>query len=401
MRRPGGFRLAPGERHVLVVRRHWWFLVRPALPILILVGLFMVAVVLGTIVGIGSPWLGLLATVDILVVLVLALLWFGKTLMPWYNDVSIITNQRVLEQSGLVRLRRREAAIARLNESNYTISGVAARFFDYGDLSMVTSGAQGSIMFRQVAHPRRLQALLAEYARAAREEARRLAPPPPPASSVHLQRIMQGADAARPYEMTERVPIIAPLAARIQSRLNLMPHEVAMRAVRQHPIVLIRRIGLPVLVLLALLVAPFLWTTDTWATATLTVGLVIVLWVGWQIVKWANDLYIVTTERLIELERTPVLFEMRNVVQLRSIQDIILYISSAGNRLLDMGDLVVETGGGKDLKLRAVARPEDLQSFIFEQIEALRRREKARDAEQLATTLSEWFREYHRLQGDP
>ncbi|GAC1404035.1 MAG: hypothetical protein NVSMB65_20430 [Chloroflexota bacterium] len=130
------------------------------------------------------------------------------------------------------------------------------------------------------------------------------------------------------------------------------------------------------------------------------VGLSTVLWLGWQIIDWANDLFIVTTERLIELKRTPLLFEMRNVVQLRAVHDIVLSISTASGRLLDMGDLLIETSGGKSLTWRGVAHPESLQSLVFEQMEALRRRERVRESEQLAATLSDWFREYHRLRGD-
>jgi len=111
-------------------------------------------------------------------------------------------------------------------------------------------------------------------------------------------------------------------------------------------------------------------------------------------------MYIVTTERLIELERTPLIFEMRNVVQLRSIQDILLVISTASGRLLDLGNLVVETSGNKNITLRGVPHPEEMQAIIFEGIEAVRHRERARENDQLAGTLSDWFREYHRLRGD-
>ncbi|GAC1428861.1 MAG: hypothetical protein NVSMB65_02210 [Chloroflexota bacterium] len=224
---------------------------------------------------------------------------------------------------------------------------------------------------------------------------------PASAATLQLQRIIHGEDAARTFEPTERITTISPLAARMQTRLNLLPGETVVRAVRRHPITLMRRVALPGLGVVALLVLPYLWQDDTWALCAFAAGLATILWLAWQIVDWANDLFVVTTERLIELERTPLLFEMRNVVQLRSVQDIVLSISTASGRLLDMGDLLVETGGGKSLIWRHLPHPERLQSLIFEQMEEQRRRERAREAEHLATTLSEWFSAYHRLRGAP
>jgi len=401
MARPPGWRPAAGERRVLVVRRHWWFVLRPALPVLGLWLLLALLAVASMVAGAQASMVGFLTMADLLLCVLLTLRWAAMTLLPWYHDLYVITNQRVLDQSGLVTLRRREASLLRLNESNYTITGAAARVLDYGDLTMVTAGAQGSITFHQVAHPRRLHALLAAQVRAARDEANNAAPlPSASAATQYLQRIIHGDDAARSFEPTQRVAAITPLAARVQSRLNLLPGETVVRAVRRHPIFLLRRIALPLLAVLALVAAPVFWGGDTLALAAFGAGLVVLAWIAWHIVDWANDMYIVTTERLIELERTPLIFEMRNVVQLRSIQDILLVISTASGRLLDLGNLVVETSGNKNITLRGVPHPEEMQAIIFEGIEAVRHRERARENDQLAGTLSDWFREYHRLRGD-
>jgi len=85
-----------------------------------------------------------------------------------------------------------------LQETNYTINGAASRFLDYGDLSVATAGAQGTITFQGVAHPRRLQALLATRVRAARAEAGQPGlSTPASAATLQLQRIIHGEDAAR------------------------------------------------------------------------------------------------------------------------------------------------------------------------------------------------------------
>lgn len=400
-RLPGGGRLADAERRVLVVRQHPWLLVRPALwmalPLLVLLGVFVLTAVAPN--ALFSQNSGLLVVADLALLVVMLAHWCLHELLDWYACVYIITSQRVIGQVGLVAIQRREVPLKNIEESNYSISGAQARFFDFGDLRVHTSGAHGSLVFRAVAHPRRVQALLAAQVRAYRQQGGVLSPADMPSvAELALRRIVQGDAVARSMEPT--VPFRPPsqLSRRVHRRLNLLPEEVILDSMRRHPLVLARAMLVPLMCLIAVLVLPGLWETARIATASMVVGLGIMLWLGWHILDWANDLYIVTSERLIELVQTPLFFEMRNAVQLRAVQDIVLTVSSAGARVLNVGDVVIETGGnGPPLVFRTVADPERLQNQIASAIESLRTRDRQREADRLAGTLSEWFAEYHRL----
>ena len=107
----------------------------------------------------------------------------------------------------------------------------------------------------------------------------------------------------------------------------------------------------------------------------------------------------------MELRSTPLVFQMRDVVQLSSVQDVALEIPSLFGRLADVGDVVIKVAGPAHRPvLKTVARPAQLQKLIFEVIHTQQRREREDEDQRLAATLSHWFQEYHRLQqggGDP
>jgi len=111
--------------------------------------------------------------------------------------------------------------------------------------------------------------------------------------------------------------------------------------------------------------------------------------------------YVLTTERLMELRNTPLLFAMRDVVQLSSVQDIALEIPTVLGRLADTGDVVVELSGPAErVVLKTVRDPAGLQKLIFETIDARSRDQREREDQRLVSTLSRWFEEYHKLQSE-
>jgi hypothetical protein len=124
-------------------------------------------------------------------------------------------------------------------------------------------------------------------------------------------------------------------------------------------------------------------------------------WTAWAVVDWRDDLYVLTSERLIQIRRSPFIFELRKVVQLRAIQDVVLRLSLPAGQLFSIGTLTIELGGAPPLELSAVPRPERLQRLIFETMDAAVARDRLREQERLAGTLTEWFKEYHRLQSNP
>ncbi len=94
-------------------------------------------------------WVGLMAMSALLFMILLL-----ATLIDYYNDTSLLTDQRVLgiNRTLLKADRRQEIALNRVQDINVAID-FAGQFFDYGTVRIDTAATQGSVLFRNIPHP--------------------------------------------------------------------------------------------------------------------------------------------------------------------------------------------------------------------------------------------------------
>jgi len=400
MPRATRLRLEPGERRVLVVRRHPWLVLRPALPLVPLFG----ALILFSLTEYLLPgadlarFSALFVTVDLALAGLLFAKWLVIDLLSWWLDSYVITNRRLIAQRGAISIERREASLRAVEDSNYRISGPEARLFVFGDLTLSTAGRGNGIVFRGVPHPRRLQTLISAQAKAAREEHQQLYPPENAIVGA-LNRIFdpQGAVHDAP---TQAIPPITDAAIRLQRRLRLLPEEVVLLVAHQHPLTLAAALLPPVILAIGGMASYRAFALPLPPLAIASLLAVLALWVLWLVLEWQASWYVLTTDRIVQAQRRTIFFELRSVTQLRAVKDVILRIHSASGRLFDLGTLTIETGADP-LTLPAVPHPERFQRMIFEALDHAVQRDKLAEQERLAGTLTEWFKEYHRLQEAP
>jgi len=143
----------------------------------------------------------------------------------------------------------------------------------------------------------------------------------------------------------------------------LLPREVPVATVRQHPAVLIPASALT---LGALLLAGVLSATVAHGTLSVVVWvawLVLLLRLVWKVMNWSVDYFVVTSERLL-LTRG-FLTRRVNMMPLSKVTDMSFKRSFAG-RLLGYGEFIVESAG-QDQALRNVEfipYPEQLYLLI-------------------------------------
>jgi uncharacterized membrane protein YdbT with pleckstrin-like domain len=143
----------------------------------------------------------------------------------------------------------------------------------------------------------------------------------------------------------------------------LLPREVQVASVRQHPAVLI---GPSALTLGALLLAGVL-------SATYARGLIndimwiawglLFLWLGWKAVNWSVNYFVVTSERL--LLATGFLTRKVNMMPLTKVTDMSFQRTFPG-RLLGYGEFIVESAGQDQAlrRVRFIPYPEQLYLLI-------------------------------------
>ena len=343
-------------------------------------------------------------------------LWIIWLVIDWGNDYYIVTNRRVvwLEKVIAVFDSRQESPLN-------TILAVAVetdllgRSLDYGDVVVRTF--VGKIIFRNVSHPRQAQYMIEEYWNRTKEqavgvekEAMKVAlrqklglpvPTPPPAPPP------KQADFPRQRGVSR---ILRYFGA---DRLRLRYEEGDSVVYRKHWFILLRQAWPPLLGVLSIMGLFFyrlylLFRSDTEAFVSLQNGLSVDAWAGalvilffpmlawliYQVVDWSNDVFQVTNEQIIDLDKKPLGTQTRNVSQLENI------LGTESKRVGILGELfnfgtVYITVGGTKLAFEDVIDPATVQSDIDRRrmAQAARKREKETAAER--DRLAEWLAAYH------
>ncbi len=151
----------------------------------------------------------------------------------------------------------------------------------------------------------------------------------------------------------------------------LTPEEVVYFIGRKHVFFLIRAIFLPTLLGLTIIPVVILgvidWLNQLLPGVGLTVGLLIFLFsvfgIVWNWLDWGNDFYIVTSRRLVWVEKVIFLYDSRTEVSLDKVRETKVF-SRFWGRLIGYGDVTANTYIGAIVMQRA-ANPYILEKFII------------------------------------
>jgi membrane protein YdbS with pleckstrin-like domain len=129
----------------------------------------------------------------------------------------------------------------------------------------------------------------------------------------------------------------------------------------------------------------------------LLLGVAVGLFLIWyRYEDWRNDIYQLTDERIIDVERLPLgLREERREASLSMIQDIGYEIPGPIANLLDYGNVVIETASREAVfTFSWVHHPRRVQEEVFARMDAYRERQKQGQRERRADELLDWFGTY-------
>lgn len=163
------------------------------------------------------------------------------------------------------------------------------------------------------------------------------------------------------------------------------PGEEVLIFLRRHTIVLLGRIFIPVLLLL---LAAGSWMLGMALEEVRPVAFVISLitllpglfLLGWRTLDWWNDNFIVTTQRVIHIERVQLFFESREEAPLNRIQNVLVKMEGLLPNLLYYGDVVIETAGARPITFKSVSKPRKVQRIIFTEMRLAGQRAASDDA---------------------
>jgi len=177
---------------------------------------------------------------------------------------------------------------------------------------------------------------------------------------------------------------------------------------RKHWAVLMREISLPSI--LILLVVGFLGARLGGLLKFSTVGnlllmsgvalLPLVLWWTYRYVDWANDIYQITADQIVDINRKPLARELRKVAPLENILGTEVDRKGIVGILLNYGDVITNIGTAQFV-FEGVYDPIGVQQDIVHAQEAYLQRKSERDQRQRQDEMVELLDIYHERYTSP
>ena len=303
------------------------------------------------------------------------------------------------------------------------------RLLGYGNLTIRTAAKVGAIVFLRLPHPDRIReetmkerALLIAMTRGDEQEALRNVlistlrvtlpiPDRKPALGDNVlppgrsgQGTGQQQTGSKPQaELPSRQSAFGRLGRRLSKPLperwrgvlfaspTLETEKVEGVTWRKHWIVLVWQAWIPFLVLPGLLIAfPFLRNVGdalgrdgiALALPWLVAFVAMAGWLWWEFEDYYNDLYIVTNEKIIDIERKPLgLDYKRREGNLERVQSVDSKRQGILPALLNYGTVVIRTAAADEgYDFVNVPNPKHVQQVVFQKMDTLRQRKAAQDA---------------------
>lgn len=389
-----GLELLPEEKLIQVYMRHWIVFARRswwlgiAILLFLVAGRWMIAQLLEARTDILAPTV--LLGLPLGIALIILLFFF----QDWRNDALIQTNQRIIHVEKVVLLfkSQQEISLDNIQDVNSSTRGLFARVLQYGHINIETAARGPDIVFGPIPRPRDVQSAIMKQVQAIRAQA-----------TMKLMRrtLLHHIDGAN-YPAAKASPIVGrrqePQSALGKFFQLLYPPNPRVEGNQitwyKHRIFLLRRLLVPILLLLTLIGGAFFFPSPDsarplWAGWGVAVALVILLLaVNYQI--WLGDIYVLTTDMIIDITRTPFgLFGgSRRAANLGRIQNITFRQPGLLSNILRFGDVRIQTAGEDDFTFNRVPRPEEVQGEIQQRLGLYRQREEQRKNEELASWLT-------------
>ena len=384
------------ERVIIFERRHWYTIIkwiRRPFILLLISSLIVWAVTT------------LLEPTSILNLVfycppILSLIWLVWNALDWENDRYIVTDKRMIhiEKKYLTREKRDEAPLVMIQDVFVDMRGLMTHLLYFGDVTIQTAGTLGTIRFWGIPKPRKAQAQILALV----SQVRAAMPAEEESQAIQDVRGIVGWPKPEPKPLPPAAEELRweseqPRRAQISEVIKMMFFTKQVFGENQkiwhkHWWALLKEMVSPVLALVILLI---LWSAASlrfdfslWFDVPLGISLVAIsVWIIWRVIDWRNDLYVITDDRAIDIEKVPLIREERREAGLDKIQDV-RYLQEGFIAIrLDFGNVRLETAGGIEaFTFDSVPHPRQVQIEIFKRIdqfhkEAGRRAKEARENE--------------------
>jgi hypothetical protein len=387
---------------VFFTREHWWGLLRRMFfPLIALAGIIALLIViqqsLPTLLGLGV-FVGALILGGIV----------GYVYVDWRNDYWVVTNKRIVHVDELVFIRKKrdETPLPSVTQVQYERHGIAAAILDFGDLEVETF--TGNIGMRDMPSPMHIKAEIQEEVEKlqARERA---AGRKGIRDDLEKRIISNELVEITPEQQQEETPPRPAISFGLFRYFFPKLVDVQGDAIiwRKHWIVLWRREWISTLLLALAVLALLNWYNgappfgtlledNAWWIWPFILG-ALGAWWWWVFEDWRNDEYLLTGNRVIEINRTPFsLNERRRESPLSDFQSTELKIVGPWQKLFRYGTLIVKLPGAQ-VEFKDIVDPAGAQTQITKRLNAFNELKSEKEAQARRNELTDWFAAYDEI----
>jgi hypothetical protein len=329
--------------------------------------------------------------------------------IDWGNDYYIVTDRRVVWLEKVIGLydSRQEAPLHMVLSVSVS-TDFLGRTLGYGDVIIRTY--TGQITFRNVDDPHSMAAIIEEqWERIKHDREREDREVVVAALRQRLDSPEQPDTAVTPESLIDEPP--EPERADETVGLGHWTFEVRFEedgiiTYRKHWAVLMRFIALPsalVMFLVVMLGAHLGGLLEFVESSTAVLGSLILLvpamaWWVYQYVDWANDIYQITPDQILDVYKKPLSRELRKVAPLENVLGTEVKRKGIFGLMLNYGDVVAQVGTA-EFSFEGVLDPNRVQQDIVRAQEAFMERRREVERNQRREELAEWFGVYHEERG--
>jgi membrane protein YdbS with pleckstrin-like domain len=408
----------PGERVLLYRKKHIWVFLSSLLPLVLVFAVVAILMLLSNN-GQISPLVSAILTG----LAVLSLVYVVLRFVDWQNDYYAVTDLRVLrrERVLLIHDEQDEVPLGKIQDVTITRPSLFSLTFDFGDVTIEAMGARSRVRFRDVPKPDQVGELIFQLLKRTGVES--LATQRAKIRAELRQELGLGSGSSASVPQARRINTYPQIKVRVQMyrdsvralRNTLLPYmrleQGGSVIYRKHWLRLVQTITLPTLI--GLLYGLFLYFIATTAPdlkpivfgfpfviVTMFIGAALMFWWVYRYEDWRNDIYIVTSERIIDIDRSPfgLRGSKRREAKLSAVQNVTYQTSGFVDMLFNMGDVIIHTAGGEGkLTFDSVLDPRRVQHDIVDRIEQFDATTREKQSAQRRQEMTEWLGIYDEL----